>query len=115
MRAALVSLVLALSFSFPAVAQKEAPISSLKAQEASAKGKEGTAANVEARAVSTQHTIEIAGKNIPYTATAGTIILHNDKDEPTAKMFYIAFTKDHVSDPASRPATFAYNGGPGGA
>ena len=59
--------------------------------------------------------MEVAGKSIPYTATAGTIILRNDKDEPTAKMFYIAYTRDHVANPASRPITFSYNGGPGAA
>lgn len=48
-----------------------------------------------------------------YTATAGTILLRNDKDEPTASVFYIAFTADHGSL-SQRPLTFAYNGGPGG-
>lgn len=104
-----------MSFSFPAMAQKKASEPLPKAKEASAKGKEEAAAKPEARAVSTHHTVEIAGKKVAYTATAGTFILHNDKDEPTAKVFYIAYSKDGVSDPASRPVTFAYNGGPGGA
>ena len=72
-------------------------------------------AKPKARAVSTQHTVEVAGRSVAYTATAGTIILHNAKDEPTAKVFYIAYTKNGVSDPAARPVTFSYNGGPGAA
>ncbi|MGA8183606.1 MAG: peptidase S10 [Terriglobia bacterium] len=115
MRAALWCLVLIMSFSFPAGAQNKTAKLSPQAKEDSAKEKEEAAAKPEARAVSTHHTVEIAGKKVPYTATAGTLILHNDKDEPTAKVFYIAYTRDGVSDPASRPVTFAYNGGPGGA
>src|SRR5579859_528527 len=115
MRTALWCLVLVLSSPFPGVAQKKPSEPSPKAKEASAKAKEEAATKPEAQAVSTHHTIEIAGKNVPYTATAGTIILHNNKDEPTAKVFYIAYTRDGVSDPAMRPVTFAYNGGPGGA
>ncbi len=67
------------------------------------------------RAVSTHHTVEVAGRPLAYTATAGTLVLRNDKNEPTAVMFYIAYTKDGVSHPATRPVTFSYNGGPGAA
>lgn len=63
----------------------------------------------------THHSVVIDGTTVAYTATAGTIILHDPKNEPTAKMFYIAYTRDGVSDPATRPVTFAYNGGPGAA
>jgi carboxypeptidase C (cathepsin A) len=109
MRAALWCLALMMSFPVVGWSQKKTAEPSTKAKETLAKEEP------EAKAVSTHHTVEIAGKNVPYTATAGTIILHNDKDEPTAKVFYIAYTKDGVSNPASRPVTFAYNGGPGGA
>lgn len=70
---------------------------------------------VHSRSVSTRHTVTIAGQSLAYTATAGTIILHNKKDKPAASVFYIAFTRDNVADPATRPVTFAYNGGPGAA
>jgi carboxypeptidase C (cathepsin A) len=67
------------------------------------------------RTVTTHATVTIDGKQIPYTATAGTLLLYNDKQEATASVFYIAYTEDGVKDPATRPVTFAYNGGPGGA
>ncbi len=69
----------------------------------------------KARTVTTQHTVEIQGHSLAYTATAGTIILHDAKGNPTAKMFYIAYTKNPVSNPETRPLTFSYNGGPGAA
>ncbi len=65
------------------------------------------------RAVVTHASVTIAGQTIPYTATAGTLLLYNDQHQATASMFYIAYTKDGVTDPATRPITFAYNGGPG--
>jgi len=57
--------------------------------------------------------VTVNGERIDYTATAGTIILHDSKGDPTASMFYIAYTKNGA-DPEKRPVTFAYNGGPGG-
>lgn len=57
--------------------------------------------------------VEVNGERIRYTATAGTVILNNEKGKPAASMFYIAYTKDDAK-PSTRPVTFAYNGGPGG-
>ncbi|MGH8283698.1 MAG: S10 family peptidase [Gammaproteobacteria bacterium] len=65
----------------------------------------------ETRSV-TRHSVVIDGENIKYTATAGTLLLKNEKNEPTASVFYIAYTKDGAN-PNQRPVTFAYNGGPG--
>ena len=53
----------------------------------------------------------VGGVSIPYTARAGTIALKNDKEEITARMFYVAYTKTGTG--SSRPLTFFYNGGPG--
>lgn len=61
----------------------------------------------------TQHSAEIGGRTIEYTATAGTLIIRNDQDEPTASIGYIAYTQRPAGDPSRRPLTFAYNGGPG--
>jgi len=61
----------------------------------------------------TTHSIVIDGTRIDYTATAGTLIVRNDKDEPYASMGYVAYTKNGVTDLSTRPVTFAYNGGPG--
>jgi carboxypeptidase C (cathepsin A) len=69
----------------------------------------------------TQHTLVVGGQEIPYTATAGRIVLRREeKDDeereefkPKAAIFFVAYTRDDVSDPATRPITFAFNGGPG--
>jgi len=63
--------------------------------------------------VVTRHTAQIAGHKIHYTAVAGTILLRNNKDEPTASVFYIAYIAQGLGSTAMRPITFAYNGGPG--
>ncbi len=118
MRAVLWCLIMTMSIPCWGMAQQKAPKPTAKA-EASAMRNEKAEGKPEkkpkAREVSTRHTVEINGQTIPYTATAGTIILHDAKDQPTAKMFYVAYTKDGVSDPATRPITFSYNGGPGAA
>src|SRR5215471_12556230 len=69
----------------------------------------------EEKMVQTKHTIKIGGQEIKYTATAGTILLKLEDGTPKASVFYIAYTKDDVSDTAKRPVTFTFNGGPGSA
>jgi carboxypeptidase C (cathepsin A) len=61
----------------------------------------------------THWTDTVDGRVIPYTATAGTIALKDDKGDVTANMFYVAYTEDGVADLSHRPITFLYNGGPG--
>jgi carboxypeptidase C (cathepsin A) len=75
---------------------------------------EGPNAVPKERTSVTHATVTIDGQKIPYTATAGTLLLYNADHEATASVFYIAYTEDGV-DSGSRPVTFAYNGGPGGA
>lgn len=60
----------------------------------------------------THHVAHIDGQTIPYTARAGTLTLFNDKHQPTARMFYVAYSKDGANL-NKRPVTFFYNGGPG--
>ncbi len=60
----------------------------------------------------THHTIVLGGRTIGYTARAGTILLRNADNQPTASMFYVAYTADH-GDARRRPVTFFWNGGPG--
>lgn len=59
----------------------------------------------------THHTDTIGGTAYAYTARAGTITLTNPQGQPTARVFYTAYTLDGGS--GSRPVTFLYNGGPG--
>jgi carboxypeptidase C (cathepsin A) len=61
----------------------------------------------------TDHMIKIGGQTIPYKATAATILIKNDKDEPTALIYYTAYTRSDVKDMSQRPVSFLYNGGPG--
>jgi carboxypeptidase C (cathepsin A) len=61
----------------------------------------------------TKHSVTIDGKLIHYTATAGTILLRNEKEDSVALLGFTAYTKDGETDPGNRPVTFAYNGGPG--
>ncbi|WP_025745763.1 S10 family peptidase [Kallotenue papyrolyticum] len=71
--------------------------------------------------VVTQHSVTIDGQPISYTATAGTIVLKEEHEKegtfegekPRAAIFFVAYTRDDVADPAMRPITFAFNGGPG--
>lgn len=60
----------------------------------------------------THHTLVVDGRTLNYTARAGTITLRNVTDEPTARMFYTAYTLDGA-DPNHRAVTFFWNGGPG--
>lgn len=61
----------------------------------------------------TKHTVKMDNKIIAYTATVGTLILKNEKEEPIASFGYTAYTKDGETDLSKRPVTFSYNGGPG--
>src|SRR6266511_2671991 len=60
----------------------------------------------------TQHTVTINGQSIAYTARAGTIVMKSEDGSPTASIFFVAYTKDG-ENPARRPVTFTFNGGPG--
>jgi carboxypeptidase C (cathepsin A) len=68
---------------------------------------------VEEKTSKTDHSIQINGQTIKYTAIAGTMVLKKEDGTPTASIFYIAYTKDDVADVSKRPLTFAFNGGPG--
>src|SRR6267154_743395 len=52
----------------------------------------------------TEHSIKIGGQNVPYRATAATILLKNEKDEPTALVYYTAYTRSDLKDLSQRPS-----------
>lgn len=81
----------------------------LKAQEAGAGKEEPTAP----REFVTQHAVDVGGKTLRYSAIAGEIVLHDAAGEPEASVFSISYHLDGVDDPATRPLTFLFNGGPG--
>jgi carboxypeptidase C (cathepsin A) len=60
----------------------------------------------------TEHSIEVPGGKLNYTATAGTFPLFDQSGERTAAIFYTAYVAKGA-DGANRPVTFVFNGGPG--
>src|SRR5205085_7880856 len=62
----------------------------------------------------TKQTLDLPGRSLAFTATAGSIRLFDDKGEPQADIAYTSYQLDGT-DPASRPVTFLFNGGPGAA
>jgi carboxypeptidase C (cathepsin A) len=63
----------------------------------------------------THHEVTIGGKVIKYTATAGMLDMPDYEGKPKANVFYVSYTKDDDAKDAAatRPVTFAFNGGPG--
>src|ERR1700746_2024602 len=94
-------------------AEKPAEKSAEKSDDKSDKAKDEK--KPEEKVVQTKHAIKIGGQEIKYTATAGTILLKLEDGTPKASVFYVAYTRDDVSDSAKRPVTFTFNGGPGSA
>ena len=60
----------------------------------------------------TQHTLQIKGQSIRYTATAGYMEMKTEEGKPKANIFYVAYTKENTTS-ENRPITFSFNGGPG--
>jgi carboxypeptidase C (cathepsin A) len=71
------------------------------------------------------HQTSVGGATVRYTSTTGRIVLHQEKRAPgepgatwdgakaRAEVFFVAYTRDGAGDPAARPVTFSFNGGPG--
>jgi carboxypeptidase C (cathepsin A) len=68
----------------------------------------------EVAPVVTHHQITAGGQALKYTATAGRLPIKRGDGKIEAEMFFVAYTLDG-QDPARRPLTFAFNGGPGSA
>jgi carboxypeptidase C (cathepsin A) len=62
----------------------------------------------------TRQTLDLPGRSLAFTATAGSIRLFDGKGEPQADIAYTSYQLDG-SDRATRPVTFLFNGGPGAA
>lgn len=59
------------------------------------------------------HTLDLDGRKLAYTATAGTLNLYDQNGQRSAAVFYTSYVaKDRNAD---RPITFVFNGGPGAA
>lgn len=68
----------------------------------------------EVAPVQTHHQITFNGGTLHYTATTGRLPIKDPTGKIEAEMFFVAYTLDGA-DPAKRPLTFSYNGGPGSA
>ncbi len=70
--------------------------------------------------VTSGHTLATPGGELRYTATAGRVVLREEVHDgetwvghrPKAELFVATYVLDGA-DPATRPVTFAFNGGPG--
>ena len=71
----------------------------------------------------TSHQIVLNGQVLKYDAAAGTLLLKDEAGTPRGSFFFVAYTQSHATvdhaagefDPAKRPITFIFNGGPGAA
>ncbi len=57
--------------------------------------------------------VDVSGRKLAYTATAGTLSLYEQSGELSAAIFYTAYVAKNAV--ANRPITFVFNGGPGAA
>src|SRR3984893_13095056 len=67
----------------------------------------------EDKVVQTKHSARIGGQEIKYTATAGMLVMKDEEGKPKASVFYMAYTRDDVTDVGQRPIMITINGGAG--
>ncbi|MEM6538478.1 MAG: peptidase S10, partial [Pseudomonadota bacterium] len=63
----------------------------------------------------TTGSVTIAGKPIPYEATAGLMPMLDRDGDAKATYGYTYYRRTDITDTAKRPIMFAFNGGPGSA
>lgn len=63
--------------------------------------------------VVTAHTLKKGGQVLNYRATAGCLPLKDDAGKAKADLCFVAYVKEGQQEPAARPLTFLFNGGPG--
>jgi len=127
-RVAFMALALVGGWIVPAVRAEDAPAAQQQAttpagQKAGAPANRGANApgappNAEQHRLppdsTTKQTLDLPGRSLAFSATAGSIRLFDDKGEPQADIAYTSYQLDGV-DRAPRPVTFVFNGGPGAA
>src|SRR2546430_10629829 len=92
----------------PAAQQPAAPRDEPDGQPAT-RNEVATAA--EEKISQSSHTIRLDGREIKYSATAGTLPIRLDDGKIAARMFFVAFTRDG-EDVKTRPVSLLYNGRP---
>lgn len=102
--------ILLIMLSFPVLAEKQDPQAAAKSGDKSeASSKEAT----KEESSTTEHTVKVGAQTVPYKATAGSILLKNEKEEPSGLIYFTAYARSDVKDMSRRPLAFVYNGGPG--
>jgi carboxypeptidase C (cathepsin A) len=97
-----------------------ASIPSARAEEAKPEAAEqrgprgGVLSLLPAADVTTAHAVDARTRRIAYSATAGMLPIHDGNGERKAAVFYTAYVAQD-GNPANRPITFVFNGGPGAA
>lgn len=113
MKTTLLLAIAVLLFQSSAISVSVAAATPLPDEADSAESTAAAADQPQEHLVTTDHRIQIGGRDIRFQATVGKLILKNDQQDPRAEMFFVAYTKSDVPDPAARPITFCFNGGPG--
>jgi carboxypeptidase C (cathepsin A) len=88
------------------------PSAAAAGKEPSKESAKDKAKEPEEKLVQSEHSATIGGQEIKYKASAGTILLRDEDDKPTASIFYVGYTREGVGL-SNRPVTFSFNGGPG--
>lgn len=78
-----------------------------------AKIEAGTIPDATHKPVLTTNTVSIAGQRVTYVAETGMLPLLKPDGTSRASVFYVAYTRTGQTNPAARPVTFCFNGGPG--
>jgi carboxypeptidase C (cathepsin A) len=65
--------------------------------------------------ITTRHSLTIGNQIINYTATTGYLTIKDESGKAKANIFFMAYSKDGVTDKSKRPITYTFNGGPGSA
>src|SRR5215470_6451249 len=114
MRRSIIAFLVVVSSAAPAVAQGRGgqPPAPPSSQESTPRVE--TAGEKEEKISQTSHSLRLDGRDIRYTATAGTLPIRLDDGKVAARMFFVAYTRDG-ENAKTRPISFLYNGGPGAA
>jgi carboxypeptidase C (cathepsin A) len=102
---------LVLPFAQPAWAQSPEPAPQQQRQDREQPRRERDGRQLPGDVV-TRHVLDVPGRTLRFTATAGSLALTDPQNNPQAEYAYVAYTLDGA-DLGSRPVTFAVNGGPG--
>jgi carboxypeptidase C (cathepsin A) len=97
----------------PPQQSEQQPSEQRRAEQQPAQARDGVLRLLPADSV-TEHSLDIPGGKLAYTATAGTLSLFDQSGERSAAIYYTAYVAKNGGG-ANRPVTFAFNGGPGAA